>query len=260
MAAAVALVVMLITLCSVYAAPHVVANVGTVSPAKYLTTDGEAELHRSRWGTRWKHSLFMTYYDKSRIPRHVWDLFSQKAAGFDVVVHDDADVEQWLSKWYVPNVVRKFRALSGAHRADLIRFCWLYVKGGIYLDIKTVPLADLDQVFDERLVAVRSNVTRGHIGILSGPPGALLHGRMIDIIVRTPSSVPRLYYHAFVDAFVLNALPEAKAAGEDVLEWNEECDCAKYPDVPKDRYGLCCVIVHPELGVVMNGRDAEYPY
>jgi hypothetical protein len=247
-----------VTLVVIFGTPHVYAMIGAKDPSSYLTSEGHAEQLRSWSG--WQQTLFMTYHNKKKIPKHVWDMFAQRAKGYTVTVHDDKEAEKWLKRWYGPPVLKQFHELSGAHRADLLRFCWLYIKGGVYLDIKTVPLVHLDQIFDERPVAVDSNVSPGHIGILNGPPGSLLHGRMIDIIVRTPSVMTKTNYLVFVNNFISNAVPEAKAAGEDVLMMHEECDCNKHSEIPKDHYGFCCAIMNSKGKIVMHGRDAAYPY
>lgn len=249
-------VIIIIVFVCVFGTVGLVAKVGHMPPSSYLTKEGLREQESSVYD--WRSRLYMTYYDKKRIPKHVWDLFDRVASGYDVIVHDDTDAEAWLQKWYTPAVVRKFHALKGPHRADLIRFCWLYVKGGIYLDIKTIPLKHLQQIFDDRVVAVDSDFTSGHIGILNGPPKTFLYGRMIDIIVRTPVSI--MYYLRFVDSFIREALPEAKKLGADIMMLHEKCDCKVYPQIGKDKYGFCCGIFDDNGEMIMHVRDPAYPY
>merc|ERR1712241_24148 len=64
-----------------------------------------------------------------------------------------------------------------AYRADLFRFCILYMKGGLYLDSDLMPLVKLEELYDPCSVA-----TVGHdwpqgrpqkqMKILAGQPGA----------------------------------------------------------------------------------------
>jgi hypothetical protein len=255
-----ALLAIVIVLVCFKVTPHVVAKVGATNPKNYLTEEGRAEQERSLFWWPRKKRLFMTYYDKTRVPEHVWELFKEHASEYNVTVHDDKEIREWMKLWYVPKVIKQFDLLSGPHRADLTRFCWLYVQGGVYLDIKTVPLAHLDSIFDERVVAVDSNMSKGHIGILNGPPASILHGRMIDIIVRTPPSLPKSNYLTFVNSFFDYSLPEAQALGTNVQMFHEFCDCNIFPEIPKDKYGLCCAILNDSGTVVMHGRDSAYPY
>lgn len=236
--------------------------VGYSDSAVYLRAEGRRALARNRAGSAWRKLLFMTYHRKEKIPPAVMDMFARNTAGYERVVHDDAEALAFIEQHFVPAVHARALQLQGAHRADLFRFCWLYVRGGAYLDVKTVLLRPLDEIVPPptHVMAVKTTVPGAvsHIGILWGAPGATLFGLMLDRLMRTRHALTRLCYH--VNCYTLCAYA-AKHCAEPILWLTEECageHCAATGG--QDRHGLCCVIKHPEKGVVFYSRDPAYPY
>ena len=45
------------------------------------------------------------------------------------------------------NLVDVFKQLNGPHKADLFRYCYLYINGGLYLDIKIELIKPLSEIF-----------------------------------------------------------------------------------------------------------------
>ena len=59
---------------------------------------------------------------------------------FNYHLFDDKDCENFIKTHFKPDVLNAFKKLiPGAYKADLWRYCILYIKGGIYLDIKYKP-------------------------------------------------------------------------------------------------------------------------
>ena len=66
------------------------------------------------------------------------------------LVFDDNECKQFLLDHYGSEYVAKFDYFSkGAHKADLFRYAWLYIYGGVYCDIKTVLIRPLTEVFPD---------------------------------------------------------------------------------------------------------------
>lgn len=78
--------------------------------------------------------IFQTYYKKEKIPQKVYDNISKYCKGYEHCIYDDKDCIEFLTKYFKKNVVDKFNELEGAHKADLFRYCVLYIYGGIYLN------------------------------------------------------------------------------------------------------------------------------
>tara|TARA_B100001287_G_C22680586_1_gene530130 strand:+ start:2236 stop:3117 length:882 start_codon:yes stop_codon:yes gene_type:complete len=93
--------------------------------------------------------LFQTYFDKDRIPEKVTQNIETYAKDYKRFLFDDNDALLFLYENFGCVFVEKFKKLSlGAHKADLLRYCFLYVYGGVYIDIKTELFVDLSSVID----------------------------------------------------------------------------------------------------------------
>jgi hypothetical protein len=57
--------------------------------------------------------------------------------------------------------------MAGPHKADLIRYAYLYLHGGVYLDIKTALMTDIDNILSKRNVLYT---------VLSPYPGTIFDG------------------------------------------------------------------------------------
>uniref|UniRef100_A0A6C0JHJ0 Glycosyltransferase n=1 Tax=viral metagenome TaxID=1070528 RepID=A0A6C0JHJ0_9ZZZZ len=55
-------------------------------------------------------------------------------------LYDDNDCREFINKYFRPDVLNAYdRLIPGAYKADLWRYCVLFIHGGIYLDIKYAP-------------------------------------------------------------------------------------------------------------------------
>lgn len=87
---------------------------------------------------------------------------------YDYVLFDDNECKVFLLEHFGQNYVNAFDALvPGAFKADLFRYCYLYVNGGIYLDIDMVPLVPLSQLVEDKdiFVSVVDRTVTGLVGI-----------------------------------------------------------------------------------------------
>ena len=61
--------------------------------------------------------------------------------------YNNNDCINFLKKFFPQCVTKAFNKLKpGAFKADLFRYCYLYIKGGIYIDLDLVPLKPLDEI------------------------------------------------------------------------------------------------------------------
>lgn len=68
------------------------------------------------------------------------DAIRAAAPDFEYVLMDNTDRRAFIATHFTPTVTAAYDTLiPGAFRADLWRYCFLYVYGGIYIDIKYVP-------------------------------------------------------------------------------------------------------------------------
>lgn len=83
-----------------------------------------------------------------------------------------------------------------AHKADFFRYCVLYAKGGVWLDIKTKLLVPLSDVFSRRHgvwytsinALVGFNKVSLNQGLIASPPGNPVLKAAIDLLIATPPS------------------------------------------------------------------------
>lgn len=89
------------------------------------------------------------------------------------ILFNDIDCIRFLEKYYDQEYVDKYNQLKlGAHKADLFRYAWLYINGGIYCDIKTVLIKPLDTIFSDNRCAyfIKTGNDRIFNGIIATPP------------------------------------------------------------------------------------------
>lgn len=217
-----------------------------------------------------KKYLFQTYFDKERIPKDVYTNIKEYAPEYNHVVYDDNDIITFLKKYYNQNVIDTFINLkSGAHKADLARYCLLYIHGGVYMDIKTKLIKPLKEIFTENdiIYSVLSN-DKDHIyqGVISTPPKQYLFLKLINFIIRiqNPSS-----YHLFCKDFYYNIFDDVGYIKPGLLlgKYNkyylfqEKCSTTDIAmcNNKTDKYGLCCYIYDGNNPIIKT-RRSSFPW
>jgi mannosyltransferase OCH1-like enzyme len=89
--------------------------------------------------------IFQTWYTKdlsTTMKKHV-DLIKELNPEFEHFLYDDNDCKEFIEENFGDFVLNAYNSLiPGAYKADLWRYCVLYIYGGIYLDIKFTPVND----------------------------------------------------------------------------------------------------------------------
>jgi mannosyltransferase OCH1-like enzyme len=87
--------------------------------------------------------IYQTWHTKDLSPkmRECVDKLKKANPEFTHHLYDDEDCREFIKNNFEPVVLNTFdRLIPGAYKADLWRYCILYKKGGIYLDIKYEPI------------------------------------------------------------------------------------------------------------------------
>ena len=62
----------------------------------------------------------------------------------------EKDCLEFLRNYYPPIICHCFKKIkNAAHKSDLFRYCYLYKKGGIYLDLDLEPLYSFDKIIED---------------------------------------------------------------------------------------------------------------
>jgi mannosyltransferase OCH1-like enzyme len=83
--------------------------------------------------------IYQTWYTKHLPPkmRERVELLKSQNPRFAHHLYDDNDCRQFIKTHFKPDVLEAFdKLIPGAYKADLFRLCILFIKGGIYMDIK----------------------------------------------------------------------------------------------------------------------------
>jgi hypothetical protein len=106
---------------------------------------------------------------------------------FDYVFYDDSDCEIFLKKHFDSSVLCAYNMLiPTAFRADLWRYCYLYIYGGIYMDIKSILQVPLYKILEKNpdLILVKDIFpTFIYNGFIGSPPNHPLLKLTIDMVV-----------------------------------------------------------------------------
>ena len=123
-------------------------------------------------------NIFQTWHTKELTPSMFYSVSTIKILNprFNYQLFDDNDCREFIQQHFDPSVLDAYDTLiPGAYKADLWRYCILYKKGGIYLDIKYKPMnqfrmitltekehwvldADGDGIYNALIVAKPGNV------------------------------------------------------------------------------------------------------
>ena len=88
-------------------------------------------------------NIFQTWHSKNLPPimaKNV-EFIKQSNPAFNYMLFDDDDCREFIKNNFKVDVLNAFDTLiPGAYKADLWRYCVLYTNGGIYIDIKYMPI------------------------------------------------------------------------------------------------------------------------
>lgn len=143
--------------------------------------------------------IYQTWVTKQLPPRMaaVVENMKRKNPDFEHKLFDDDDCREFISKHFGESVVRAFDSLiPGAFRADLWRYCVLFITGGVYIDIKFEPLAacNLSEMIEREHFCLglrdEANLRIYNAFMICRPKNPLIY----DAIYRIVDNVRRGYY------------------------------------------------------------------
>jgi len=118
-------------------------------------------------------NIFQTWHTKDLTPKMLEAINAVKEHNpeFSYHLYDDANCLDFITTYFDKSVVDAYNTLlPGAYKADLWRYCVLYIHGGVYLDIKYYPVNGfkfLELVKSEHFVKDREHFL-GERGVYNG--------------------------------------------------------------------------------------------
>lgn len=149
--------------------------------------------HAHRLIPRLVHQTYFEPITPEKYPNFSRLVNSWKASGWDYFFFTDSDVVEFLTEHFPPEVREAYDILvPGAYKADLFRYCVLFILGGVYADVDVMLSADLDVLLDNDIgfmVPVdepgRSTNAGSCLwnGFLAASPGHPFLAKTIEIVV-----------------------------------------------------------------------------
>jgi hypothetical protein len=119
----------------------------------------------------WKEHITKELYPKKSLLQSSW-----KQEGWQHRFYTDDDVVEFLKSHFPPPVLEAYNTLiPGAFKADLFRYCVLFIYGGVYADYDVLCETDLDHAIDPEVgfivpVDIERCLWNGLIGSAPGHP------------------------------------------------------------------------------------------
>ena len=151
------------------------------------------------------YKIFMTWDYKPLHPKmqeHV-DIIQAENPEFELKVFDNIERRQFITKNFDTNVLDAYdRLIPGTYRADLWRFCVLYIYGGVYMDMDKKPVNGFrfKSLMDNKEYFVKDRESHGVKGVFT----AFMITRPGNTILL--KAINRIVYNVKNKVYGLNAL------------------------------------------------------
>ena len=220
----------------------------------------------------YKNTIIQTYFDKSKIPNKVYDNIKKYAPEYNHIIYDNDECIKFLKTYYTKKIVNRFKNLKkGAHKADLFRYCYLYIYGGLYLDIKTVLIKPISDIFTNKdiIYTVLSMTKYPSIyqGIIYTPPNKNIFKKLIYKIMNTDDEklkedyllITKQFYHTVKKIIKRKKLKVGLNENKYYLFIEKKLD-KSHCENKLDRYNLCTFIFNEDNEKVFKTRYNDFPW
>jgi len=211
------------------------------------------------------------------VPKKVHLNWLTYAKNYERFIIDDDECIKFLEEHYDIHHVIKFKNLTtGAHKADLFRYAWLYIHGGIYCDIKTVLIKNINKIFTDTTKCYMmytdyefANGERIYNGIIATPPKNPIMLALLKGAMSIQNTDDYLYNcrqgYQIVKRFCVNN--EIRAGHNETLSNVPDIEffietplAASECEYRLDRYGMCMFILDQDGYPLFKVRHSDYPW
>lgn len=217
--------------------------------------------------------IIQTIKDKNKIPDKVKYNIRKFAHNYKHIIYDDQQCIDFFKNNKIKGIdnnliILKFKKLNGAHKADLFRYYYLYINGGIYLDIKTELIKPIKNIFNNNYTYTVLSIFKNTIyqGIIATPPKIDIFKEAVIKVLNTPYHVIKKNYLIFT--YQLYSIIKKKSKkilkkglnkmidGSVVYLFKEDCQNYHCPR-GNDRYNKCCYVIDNNIRVIKT-RYEDY--
>jgi mannosyltransferase OCH1-like enzyme len=166
-------------------------------------------------------NIFQTWHSKFLPPKMVKSMATIQRLNprFKYFLYDDNDCREFIRTHFKPDVLWAYDSLiPGAYKADLWRYCILFIHGGIYLDIKYTPLNGfkfINLIEKEHFVADIGNVNIYNALMVCLPRNEILFKAIRQIV----ENVKNKYYgNGWLDPTGPGLLSKFVSTSEEIVD------------------------------------------
>jgi hypothetical protein len=216
--------------------------------------------------------VHLSWKSRDKVPQKIWDhLATVIPDEYEVNFYSNDDCERYILDKYGQHVLDLYQSIpKGAHRADAFRYAILYHKGGIWLDIKTLPKIPIDQIFNRSVdftTALTPSTGLVYQGVLSAVPKlAMLHQCFFDSL-KYGTAATRLSRGYIGNLVFMTNLLKRNALAPDLRlgfnlgeRFNFELLEERVRNGGTDRYGLDSQLYNGKGVHVAKTRDDDFPW
>ena len=107
--------------------------------------------------------VYQTWYDKNipYVAKNNIKKMKKLNPDYKFMLYDDSDILEFITENYDDRTLSAYKKLTiGASKADLFRYLILYKNGGIYLDLDSVILKNLDELIKDKEAVISREGSR----------------------------------------------------------------------------------------------------
>ena len=132
---------------------------------------------------------------------YVVDMIRQRSVGWDYKHFTDKDIIQYFRDHPIPEfdqIENQFNRLKGAHKADLFRYYYLYLEGGVFMDSDAMIEVDMSDIsrdydfFSVNSLCSIGTIFQGLIG--SVPRNEIIYKALQDAYIIKPEDLKADYF------------------------------------------------------------------
>lgn len=143
---------------------------------------------------------------KNKPKKYIIDIINQKCNGWKYIHFIDSEIIQYFKENPIqefPNIINKFNSFSkGQHKADLFRYYYLYLNGGIFLDSDAIFEEHIDNIIKSYdSVFVKSFMRNTHLfnGFICTYPKNPIIYDALKHAYETEDKILQNHYHYFCE-------------------------------------------------------------